>query len=156
MHPVGSRLYNRSDQPRRQTAARPGEYDVEFRSLRVADVVVAVPVGRIDHSNAERLQRALGPVVEASAAAQSPVVLDFAGVDYICSMGLRVLLLASKTMRSQHCRIAVASLQPVVEEIFSISRFDHVLEVFPSVHCALEAISAPALAAYHAQYGASE
>jgi len=129
---------------------------VEFRSLRVADVVVAVPVGRIDHSNAERLQQALEPVVEAAVAAQSAVILDFTEVDYICSMGLRVLLVAAKTMRSQHRRIAVASLQTVVEEIFSISRFDHVLEVFPSLHCALEAISPPALAAYRAQYGVSE
>ena len=129
---------------------------MEFSSLRVADVTVAVPVGRIDHSNAERLQRALAPIVEASAAAQTSVVLDFCGVDYICSMGLRVLLVAAKTLRAQHCRIAVASLQPVVDEIFSISRFDHVLEVFPSLKTALEAISPPALAAYHAQYGATE
>ncbi len=57
------------------------------------------------------------------------LVLDFAGVDYISSVGLRVLMIAAKQTRGNGARIAVAALQPVVAEIFAISRFDHVLEV---------------------------
>ena len=47
-------------------------------------------------------------------------------------------------------RIAVAALQPVVQEIFDIARFKHVMEVFPSVRSALHDLSAPALSAYDA------
>ena len=42
------------------------------------------------------------------------------------------------------------ALQPIVAEIFAISRFDSVLEVFPSVRDALAAMSPEALAAYDA------
>jgi len=123
---------------------------VEFSSRRLAEVVVAAPVGQIDHPNAQKLQEALAPLVEAAAAAKTALVLDFAGVEYISSMGLRVLMVAAKQMRGQSAVIAVAALQPVVEEIFDIARFKHVLQVFPSVRAALQELSAPALAAYDA------
>jgi hypothetical protein len=44
----------------------------------------------------------------------------------------------------------VASLKPVVAEIFAISRFDRVLGVFPSVRAAIEQSSPAALGAYDA------
>ena len=121
---------------------------MEFSSRRLADVVVAVPVGTIDHANAMRLEQAMAPIVNDAAAAKTPVVLDFAGVDYISSMGLRVLMAASKQMRARDAAIAVAGLQPAVDEIFGIARFNFVLQVFPSVRDALVALSAPAVAAY--------
>ena len=121
---------------------------MEFSSRRFADVVVAVPVGPISHANALQLEQAMAPVVSDAAAAGTPVVLDFSGVDYICSMGLRVLMAASKQMRASNAAIAVADLKPEVGEIFGIARFQYVLQVFPSVRDALLALSAPAAAAY--------
>lgn len=121
---------------------------MDFSSRRLADVVVAAPIGQIDHPNAQLLQQALAPILDEAAGSKTALVLDFAGVEYISSMGLRVLMVAAKQMRSQSARIAVAALQPVVEEIFDIARFRHVLEVFPSVRAALQELSGPALAAY--------
>ena len=123
---------------------------MEFSSRRLADVVVAVPAGKIDHNNAIRLEQALAPLLNDAAGAKTPIVLDFAGVDYISSMGLRVLMAASKQMRAKNAPIAVAGLQPTVDEIFEIARFKYVLQVFPSVRDALFALSAPAAAAYDA------
>jgi anti-anti-sigma factor len=123
---------------------------VQFASQRLVDVFVAAPVGQIDHPNAQRLQQALAPVLEAAALSKSALVFDFAGVEYISSMGLRLLLMAAKEVRARNARIAVAALQPVVKEIFDIARFNHVLEIFPTVRAALEQLSAPALAAYDA------
>ena len=123
---------------------------MQFSSRQFADVAVAAPLGRIDHAAAGELERALAPLLPASGSGRTGVVLDFAGVDYISSVGLRVLMIAAKQSRTNGARIAVAALQPVVAEIFAISRFDHVLEVFPSVRGALEKLSAPALAAFDA------
>ena len=123
---------------------------MEFSSRKLDDVVLAVPVGQIDHPNAQQLQQALAPTLDDPSAAKTALVLDFTRVDYISSMGLRVLMVAAKQMRSRSARIAVASLQPVVAEIFDIARFSHVVEVFPSVRDALQALSVPALEAYNA------
>lgn len=123
---------------------------MEFSSRKLADVIVAAPAGEIDHPNAQELQRVLTPIVDETAAARTPLVLDFSGVEYISSMGLRVLMVAAKQMRGRGARIAVAALRPVVKEIFDIARFNHVLEVFPSLRAALHEMSPPALAAYDA------
>ena len=123
---------------------------MDFSSQRFVDVVVAVPVGQIDHPNAESLKQALAPILDATVPPIGALVLDFSRVTYISSMGLRVLLVAAKQMRACNARIAIAALQPVVSEIFAIARFNHVLEVFPDVRTALEHISSPALAAYDA------
>ena len=124
---------------------------MEFSSRQFADVAVAAPSGRIDHPAAETLEHALAHVLADSGVSKAGVVLDFSGVDYISSVGLRVLMIAAKQMRGRGAHIAVAALQPVVAEIFAISRFDSVLEVFPSVRDAIAKLSPAALAAFDAK-----
>lgn len=113
---------------------------------RLDGVALVSPAGRIDYAGAAPLERALAPVC-ADPGVQG-VVLDFGGVEYISSVGLRVLMVAARTLRARQGRIAVAALTPVVAEIFAISRFDAVLEIFPDVRAALSSLSPPALAAY--------
>jgi anti-anti-sigma factor len=77
-------------------------------------------------------------------------VLDLSKVDYISSAGLRVLMLARKQAKAQGGTLVVAGLTPVVKEIFEISRFTVVFEVFASVRDALARISPSAAAAFDA------
>jgi anti-anti-sigma factor len=128
---------------------------MEFSSRSFADVVVATPVGRIDHAAAAELERALEPLIDHSAAGSHGLVLDFAGVEYISSVGLRVLMVAAKQLRARNARVAVAALQPVVAEIFAISRFGAVVDVHPTVRDALGSLSAAALATFDASRGSA-
>jgi anti-sigma B factor antagonist/stage II sporulation protein AA (anti-sigma F factor antagonist) len=123
---------------------------MEFSSLRIADVVVAAPVGRVDYSTAGGLEQALLPLLEPSADAAPAIVLDFSGVHYISSAGLRVLMIAAKKMQARKGAIGVAALQPMVQAIFEATRWDQIVDVFPSVRDALEALSGTALAAWEA------
>jgi anti-sigma B factor antagonist/stage II sporulation protein AA (anti-sigma F factor antagonist) len=123
---------------------------VECSSNRFAEVIVATLSGKLDHPSAASLQAALEPLAADAAGRNAPLVLDFAGVSYISSMGLRVLMVVAKAMRARHQRIAAAALQPAVAEIFAIARFNHVLEVFPGVRDALTALSPPAVQAFDA------
>ena len=121
---------------------------MDVTSRTFGNVVVVAPAGRADLTGSAALESALAPLW--ARADVCGLVLDFAGVPYISSVGLRVLMIAAKEMRARRARIAVAGLQPVAAEIFAISRFDKVLEVFPVVRDALAAISPTALAAYDA------
>jgi len=123
---------------------------MQFSSHQYADVTVAAPVGRIDHAGASVLEQALSPLLVQAGSAKNAVILDFAGVEYISSVGLRVLMIAAKQMKGHGARIVIAAPQPVVAEILAISRFDRVLEIAPSVRKALEWLSQRALAAYAA------
>jgi len=123
---------------------------MEFLSRQYADVLVAAPLGRIDHAASASLEQRLVPLVADAGTRLAGVVLDFGGVVYISSVGLRVLMIASKSMRAQGKPISVAALQPVVSEIFTISRFYKVLPVFSSVRDALANVSPAAQRAFDA------
>jgi anti-sigma B factor antagonist/stage II sporulation protein AA (anti-sigma F factor antagonist) len=119
---------------------------VQFASRRFGNVAVAMPSGRLDHTVAAEFEAAL--MALANDAQNRAVVLDLDGVDYLSSVSLRVLMLAAKAARARQARVAAVRLQPIVAEIFAISRFDSVYEMFPSVAAALSALSPDARAAY--------
>jgi anti-anti-sigma factor len=123
---------------------------LETASRQFADVVVAVPTGRIDHQSAAQFEAALAPLVHEACSGKGALVLDFTGVEYISSVGLRALMIAAKQLRAAGAKIAVTNLRPVVAEILAISRFDRLLGVFPSVRGAIELFSAAGLAAFDA------
>lgn len=89
--------------------------------------------GRLDHAHAKAFEDALAEHLGQCTPNGCPVVLDFASVAYISSVGLRVLLLAAKQVKSQNGRIAIAALTPVVTEVFQVSHFNLVLKVFATV-----------------------
>jgi anti-anti-sigma factor len=109
---------------------------MELSSARHGDVVVLSPRGRIDHASAEAFKTALAPYLSQSGPGH-PLVLDLGAVDYIASVGLRVLVLASRQARAQGGTIAVAALGLLVREIFEISKFTLVFPCFASVADAL-------------------
>ena len=122
---------------------------MEFSSHQFADVMLIKVEGRIDHKTAKDFENALKPYLDACVAGEyQKILVDLGGVDFMTSAGLRVLMIVSKTCGKQRGEIVVASLQPIVEEIFKITRFDLVLKTFPTVKSALEALSPTAAAAY--------
>jgi anti-sigma B factor antagonist/stage II sporulation protein AA (anti-sigma F factor antagonist) len=128
---------------------------VHIDTHHYADTIVAAPVGRIDHRSAVELETALAPLLAQAGASRGALVLDFSAVDYISSVGLRVLMIAAKQMRAQQASLSVAALQSVVAEIFTISRFDKVLVVCATLEQALAQGSAAALDAYRAAHPSS-
>ena len=123
---------------------------MQFSSRRFTDLVLAAPVGRIDHPNAGSFEEALRPLLEQAGTSKEAVLLDFSGVEYISSIGLRVLMAAAKQAQAQGSKLAIADLQPIVAEIFAISRFNRIFDLYPSVPEALAKLSPPALEAFNA------
>ena len=115
---------------------------------RFADVVVLSVSGRVDHATSEELRNTLTAPLSHCGAGQDSLVLDFAGVDYISSAGLRVLMLAAKQATAQKGFLALAAVQPLVREILEISKFTLVLRTEPSVRDAVRAASAAGIAAF--------
>ena len=124
---------------------------MDIAASRFADTTVLGVAGRVDHRSAGELETALG----AAMAEPGAVLLDFGGVEYISSVGLRVLMVAAREMRARQAGFAIAALQPVVAEIFAISRFDKVLPVHADAGAALAALSPAAASAWQAARGAS-
>ena len=123
---------------------------MDIKNKTYSDVLVLSPEGRIDHANSEDFRKGLAPLVDLCKKGGQRLVLDLAGVDYISSAGLRCFMLAEKQAKAQGGTIVVAAMQPVVQEIFEISRFTLVFETFATVRDALAKLSPAAFKAYQA------
>ena len=121
---------------------------MQVTSQPFGDATVARVSGRIDHTSAAALEAALRPLIVDLGARADTLVLDFSGVDYISSVGLRSLMIAAKQMREHKAQLIVTALQSVVAEIFAISRFDRILTVTATLDDALALCSPSALAQY--------
>lgn len=123
---------------------------MEFTQSRYADVVVVSVNGRVDHANADQFKAGLAPHVAGCAGGGHQLLLDLSGLEYISSAGLRVLMLAARDVKAQQGTLVVCGLQPVVKEIFEISRFNVVFKVYPGLDAALRELSERAAAAHAA------
>jgi len=115
---------------------------------RYANALVLRIEGRLDQDTCDSFRTDLLSHVEKSAQAGGAIVLDLSGLEYVSSAGLRCFMLASRQAKAQRGRIFVAAMQPMVAEIFEISHFNLVFQVFGSVQEALAAVSADAAAAF--------
>jgi anti-sigma B factor antagonist len=110
---------------------------LEINERREGDIVVLGPVGRLNNDTSPEFQsRLLGSV----SAVGAKVLVDFSRVDYISSAGLRALMAAAKASKAGGGRLAVTGLNAVVKEIFTISRFSYVVNVFETMAEALLAL----------------
>jgi len=117
---------------------------------RFADTIVLSVSGRVDHATAEAFKEALLGQLGTCATDQDRVVLDMSGVDYIASVGLRALMLASRQAKAQGGVLVTAALQPLVREVFEIAHFTLIFKTFPSVRDAVAEVSSAGLAAFEA------
>jgi anti-anti-sigma factor len=117
-------------------------------SRRFANAVAVHVAGRLDQDTCEAFRGQLIQFVESAAHDGGAIVLDLSALEYVSSAGLRCFMLASRQAKAQHGRIFVAALQPMVAEIFQISHFNLVFQVFPTMREAMAAVSAEAAGAY--------
>ena len=75
--------------------------------------------GRLDTANAPLLERKLKQWGEDI----TEIILDFKELEYISSMGLRVLLQAKKTMKAENRSLTIKNMQDSVREVFEMTGF---------------------------------
>ena len=80
--------------------------------------------GRLDTVTAPELEQALKDGMGAA----TELTLDFAGLDYISSAGLRVLLSAHKAM-SKKGGMKVTHVNEMVQEVFDVTGFADILTI---------------------------
>ncbi len=68
------------------------------------------------------------------------LVVDLSSLDYVSSGGLRALLCVAKTANSRNSKMVLCSPKPFVKEVFNISGFSNVFQIFDSREEALKSI----------------
>lgn len=82
-------------------------------------------VGRLNTTTAPMLQDALLPMFNEA----TEVMLDFAGIDYVSSAGLRVLLMGQKTAKAKGSSMAVTGVSEDVMEVLDMTGFTDILTI---------------------------
>ncbi len=102
---------------------------MEIREERTGDIVIVAPLGRIDSTTSAALEQHLAGLTGAGA---RRIVVDFAGVDYISSAGLRVLLALAKRMRDVHGQLALCAMSDSVKQVFALAGFVPLFAIEPT------------------------
>lgn len=100
------------------------------------DIHIVAITGSLDSTTSPEAQKSLDSVLVSA----KKVVLDFSGLDYISSAGLRVLLGAAKKLRGSGGTLGMFGLNQSVREVFEISGFSTILAVHQSEAEALGAM----------------
>jgi anti-anti-sigma factor len=122
---------------RRQAAGDRGGRAMEITTRTTGDTTIIAVVGKLDSITSPQAQQAIDAVLAGGA---TRVALDFGGLDYISSAGLRVMLSAAKKLGASGGRLRMFGLNHSVREVFDISGFSAILPVFPTEG---DAVSAP-------------
>jgi stage II sporulation protein AA (anti-sigma F factor antagonist) len=95
--------------------------------------------GQINGNNAVELEQHLRSCVDK---AMYRIALDFSGVNYISSAGLRIVLWLAKQLQDHDGRLALYGLRPNVLEIFEMCGFTGILTIVDDREAALAKIRA--------------
>jgi anti-sigma B factor antagonist len=107
---------------------------MQIAQTKTNDVVILVVSGRIDATVADAFKEQV-----LAAIGDKPVrlLLDFGQVEFISSIGLRVLVLASKKLAATRGKLLFCGLEGAVREVFELAGFTAVAAVFPDREAAL-------------------
>lgn len=84
------------------------------------DVAILRPVGRLDSATSPELERS---VIECLDSGCKRLVFDLAGMDYVSSAGLRVILVAGKKLRATQGKLVLSGMREAVRDVFEMSGF---------------------------------
>ncbi|HLB53087.1 MAG TPA: STAS domain-containing protein [Chlamydiales bacterium] len=110
---------------------------LQIKLEEIEEVVVLRIEGRLDLANAPLLERKIDTLIGEK---RLKLALDFSGVDYLSSAGMRVLLSKTKQLQSKGGALVLFSIGSEVEEILKIAGFDRILAVYPTEKEALQTL----------------
>jgi anti-anti-sigma factor len=102
---------------------------MEVTTRTVGDVTIIAILGSLDSNTAPQAKTTLDAV---GTSAARKVAVDFAGLDYVSSAGLRVLLGLAKQLNGKGGALRTFGLNQSVREVFEISGFATILKTFPT------------------------
>jgi anti-anti-sigma factor len=108
---------------------------LNISSRKEGSATIVQVSGRIDAEAAPAFERACVQLVRGG---EKIVVLDFGGVQYISSTGLRSVLVIGKEQQARGGVLRLANLNDVVGQLFEQSRFNSLFPCFDSVEKAAE------------------
>jgi anti-anti-sigma factor len=110
---------------------------VEIQFIEKEGVVVATVSGRMDALTAPDFEKGMAVCLTEG----GRLVLDFSGLEYISSAGLRVLVGLAQRVKTSDGAIAFCGVRGLVKKVFGIFGFQNLVPIYDTVHEACGSVS---------------
>lgn len=99
---------------------------VDLKEETQGDILVLKMSGRLDAVSSPIVERKIFDYINDGV---HKLLLDFSGVDYLSSAGMRMLLSTTKKLKTLAGKLVVCCVTTNVMDVLKMSGFDHVLEL---------------------------
>jgi|688.fasta_scaffold13350_13 anti-anti-sigma factor len=99
---------------------------IELKEEKKGDVCILRIKGRLDAISSPVAEK---KVFDSINRGQYKLLLNFSGVSYLSSAGMRMLLSSTKKLKTLNGKLLVSDIVPNVMDVLKMSGFDHVLEI---------------------------
>ena len=107
---------------------------MQIAEQRSGKALVLAPSGRLDSLTSSELEKHVARHLDAG---ERRLVVDLAGVEYISSAGLRVLLMAAKRLKEPPAALVLCGMGPGVRTVLELAGFLPLFAIEPAREQAL-------------------
>jgi len=111
---------------------------MDIHSKKEANISVLTVNGRLDAVTTPEYENKVKKLIDDG---NTRIVIDFDGLSYISSAGLRGLLVTAKLVKANNGQVCFANVKGAVKEVFNISGFHSIFSMHDSVAAALTALA---------------
>lgn len=108
---------------------------MEINVEKTKDGLVVLVDGRLDAVTAPTFEKTLSEWIEKG---EIVLLLNLSATEYISSAGLRGILSTAKRLKTKNGRMIFFGLQEPVREVFRVSGFDSIFQVFETAEEAMQ------------------
>jgi anti-anti-sigma factor len=101
------------------------------------NIVILTPPDRLDTASAPEAEQEIISEIEKGA---SRIIIDLSGTSFVSSAGLRVILKVAKMLHQKSGALALCGLNEQITEVFEVSGFMTLVNVFPTYAEAAQAV----------------
>src|SRR4051794_7014223 len=111
---------------------------MEISEQQTGRVWLVTVRGRLDGATSGAFSERVDALVTGT---EPRLLLDFSGVDFVSSAGLRVVLMLVKKVKAAKGVLALCAVQAPVREVLDITGFTGMIVIYPERAAALAALS---------------
>ncbi len=108
---------------------------MEINEEKTESCTIIGIIGRLDTTNYGALENKLKELIDSK---HNKILVNCEMMDYVSSSGLRILLMTLKSISQANGKFVLCNLQENIKEIFEISGFNSIFEIYPTQSEALK------------------
>ena len=111
---------------------------MEHNVIQDGDITIVELAGNIDIASAASFDETISGLIDNG---QTTMLLDFSRVEFIASMGLRMLLKTGQRIESEDGKVHICCINDTVSSVFGMVGLDTIIPVFETKELALEGLA---------------